>query len=144
MALLDTIKMIEDRRDRVMNRRQSRMAEGESPIGMPIDPMQLRRAMSRMQDIYKKNRQKIMEDRDKRMRMAQAVQKAMAEQEAAEKGQQQAPAQPQQAPAQPMQPQGLLGGMGAPQQQNAPQQPQGQGIMGMPQAPNKTAMAVPP
>lgn len=135
MALLDTIREIEERREKTLNRRQNQVAQGEEPSGMPIDRMALRRAMSRMNDIFQENRKVIKEQRDRQMRMNQAMQRAMAE----EQGQGQAPAPEQQAqPQMPQQqqpmaqqaPQGLLGGMGGMMQGN-PQQQQ----MAAPQGP---------
>ena len=105
------------------------MANGEQPSGMPIDRMQLRRAFSRMNDIFQENRKKIKEERERQMRVNQAMQQAMAQ----ENQQPQAPAQPQPAPQQqpaPQAPQGLLGGMGGMMQGN----PQA-GLLGQAQAP---------
>jgi len=126
MALLDTIKEIEERREKTLNRRQNQLARGEEPSGMPIDRMALRRAFSKMNDVFQENRKKIKEERDRQMRMNQAMQRAMAQ----EQGQGQAPApqqqdqmaqqqQPQQAP------QGLLGGVNSMMQGNPQQQQMG-------------------
>lgn len=131
MALLDTIKMIEDRRERVMNRRQRQLAQGEKPSGIAINPMQLREAMSKLNDTFQKNRRQIVEERDRQARMNQAMQRFMQEEEA-RKGGQGAPQPAAPAPQQPQQmnqPQGLLGGMGG------MQQPQNQGMLGMAQSP---------
>lgn len=130
MALLDTIREIEERREKTLNRRQNQVAQGEEPSGMPLDRMALRKAMSRMNDIFQENRKVIKEQRDRQMRTNQAMQRAMAE----EQGQGQAPA-PEQQEQPPMQqpqqaPQGLLGGMGGMMQGN-PQQQQ----MAAPQGP---------
>lgn len=128
MALLDTMKKIEERRTKVLNRRQRQMANGEQPDGMPIDRMQLRRAFSRMNDIFKENRKKVKEERERQMRVNQAMQQAMAQ----ENQQGQTPAQPQMAQQQmpPQAPQGLLGGSVSMMQGN----PQG-GLLNQAQAP---------
>lgn len=118
MALLDTINTIEQRREKVMNRRQRRVARGEDPLGLPIDPMQLREAMSKLNDTFQKNRKKVLEERDRQRRMNEAMQRVAQEEEARKS-----------APQQPAQ--GQMGQMAGQQQQMAQQQmPQSQGLLG--------------
>ena len=97
MALLDTINMIEERRNRVMNRRQNRMAQGEQVKSMPVPKERLRMAMAHLDELYKENRMKYLQQVEKQQRMAQAMQ--MVEQQQQQQPQQQ----------QPQAPQGLLG-----------------------------------
>lgn len=96
MALLDTINMIEERRNRVMNRRQNRMAQGEQVKSMPVPKERLRMAMAHLDELYKENRMKYLQQVEKQQRMAQAMQMVEQQQQ-----------QPQQ--QQPQAPQGLLG-----------------------------------
>lgn len=112
MALLDTINMIEERRDRVMNRRQNRMAQGEQVKSMPVPKERLRMAMSHLDELYKENRMKYLQKVEQQQRMTQAMQMVEQQQQ-----------QPQQQPQQPQQQ--------MPQQQMATQQAP-QGLLGMP------------
>ena len=96
MALLDTINMIEERRNRVMNRRQNRMAQGEQVKSMPVPKERLRMAMAHLDELYKENRMKYMQKVEQQQRMTQAMQIVEQQQQ-----------QPQQ--QQPQAPQGLLG-----------------------------------
>lgn len=96
MALLDTINMIEERRNRVMNRRQNRMAQGEQVKSMPVPKERLRMAMAHLDELYKENRMKYMQKVEQQQRMTQAMQMVEQQQQ-----------QPQQ--QQPQAPQGLLG-----------------------------------
>ena len=109
MALLDTINQIEQRRDRVLNRRQARMMNGEPVEAMPVSKEKLRQTMSYLDMLFKENRAKYAEQMDKQQRLAQAVQ--MMEQQNA--------STQQNAPQQPL--------MASPQQQGAPS-----GLLGMP------------
>ena len=144
MALLDTMKEIEERREKTLNRRQQRMEQGEPVNKMPISRDQLRLAMSRMDQVFKYNRAEELKRREQQERVAQAVANMQQQEAAAQQGQAQ-PQQPQQAQPQmqqgqsglmgqvaPMMNAGAMGGMGQAQpqpqqqQQQAPQQPQGQ------------------
>lgn len=154
MALLDTIQEIEERRDKTLEGRQRRMAQGEPVKQMPISREQLRMAMSNMDRIFKENRAKFMEQQEQRDRVSMAVaQMNQAQPPQGEQGQQaemQGQAQPQMQQGQsplmeqmaPMMNQGAMGGMGqapAPQpqqqqqmqQQQMQQQQQPQGLLGM-------------
>ena len=118
MALLETMNQIKQRRQRVMNRRENALANGEQPTGMPVPKERLREAMAYLDQLYKENRAKVAQQQEQRARMAQAMQ--MVNQ------QEQAPAQPQQAPQQPQMPaQPLMGQMPAQPQQMPQQAPQG-------------------
>jgi len=101
MALLDTINMIEERRNRVMNRRQNRMAQGEQVKSMPVPKERLRMAMAHLDELYKENRMKYLQQVEQQQRMAQAMQIVEQQQNASQQ-------QPQQQ-QQPQAPQGLLG-----------------------------------
>lgn len=142
MALLDTIQEIENRREAVLNRRERRMVEGEPTGQMPISRERLRMAMAQMDQIYKQNRAKTLQQREQQNRVAEAVARMQQEEAAAQQQPQQQQPQMQQGQS-PLMGQvgqmmgaGAMGGMG--QAQPQPQAPQSapqnvsQGLLGMP------------
>ena len=128
MALLETMNEIQQRRDRVMSRRERRAAMGEPVAGIPVPKERLRAAMSYLDTLYKENRMDAMRQREQQNKVSQAMQ--MLDQQEAQQQPAQQP-QAQQAPqATQMAAQPLMGQVGmAPQQQ---QQMPAQGLLGMP------------
>lgn len=128
MALLDTVNEIRDSRERFQRRSQGQqrrrmMGEGMSPMeaqmaSTPAPKINMRRAMAALNQTFKETRQAQLQNRDRQMRMMQAM------------AQPQAPAPEQQAPQQQavsaQQPQGMGGGMMGQPQGN----PFGGGLLG--------------
>lgn len=150
MALLETMQEIQDRREKTLNRRQNRLAQGETVNKMPISREELRLAMANMDRIFKEGRAEALSRQEQRNRVAEAVARMQQEEAMAKQGQSQMQqGQPQMQQGQPqmqqaqsplmgqmgaMMSQGAMGGMSANQPQAQPQQqPQApQGLLGMP------------
>ena len=120
MALLDTVNEIRDSRERFQRRSQGQhrrrlVDEGMSPMqadmaATPAPKVNMRRAMAALNQTFKETRQAQLQNRDRQMRMMQAMaqpEQPQADQPPAEQQQ----AQPQQAP------QGMMGGGMMPQGQ---------------------------
>ena len=131
MALLDTVNEIRDSRERFERRSQGQQRRRMMDSGMslveaemasaPAPKINMRRAMSALNETFKQTRQAQLQNRDRQMRMMQA----MAQPQAPEQQQPQAPQQ--QAVSAQQQPQGMMGGMmGQPSQPS----PFGGGLLG--------------
>ena len=117
MALLDTVNEIRDSRERFEHRSQGQhrrrlVDEGMSPMqadmaATPAPKINMRRAMAALNQTFKENRQAQLQNRDRQMRMMQAMAQPQAPEQA------QAPQQAQQQPQAPqgIMPQGQPGGM---------------------------------
>lgn len=132
MALLDTINEIQNRRQRVLSRRERQAAAGETVTGMPVPKERLRAAMSYLDTLYKENRMAAARQREQQNRVSQAMQ-MLQQQEAQQQEQQQAPQMPQQqqAPQAPQMTSQPLISQNSVMPQQQPQTPT-QGLLGMP------------
>jgi len=130
MALLDTVNQIRDSRERFERRSQGQLARGTRDenegsisnrlrnrllnemdgLGLPAPKINMRRSMAALNQTFKENRQAQLQNRDRQMRMMQAMAQPQAPEQQAVPEQAQQQAQPQQAP-QGMMPQGQPGGM---------------------------------
>ena len=117
MALLDTVNEIRDSRERFQRRSQGQQQrrlvdDGMSPMqadmaATPAPRINMRRAMAALNQTFKENRQAQLQNRDRQMRMMQAM--AQPQEQAPQAAQDPQQAQPQ-AP-QGIMPQGQPGGM---------------------------------
>ncbi len=121
MALLDTVNQIRDSRERFERRSQGQLARGTRDenegsisnrlrnrllnemdgLGLPAPKINMRRSMAALNQTFKENREAQLQNRDRQMRMMQAM--AQPQEQAPQAAQ-----DPQQAQQQPQAPQGIM------------------------------------